>query len=138
MKHIKKLLKDPLYFGATILRIAFALLFILVAVKKFRMGYGGFAEGLVAAEDLLSAEIPHALLYAYGYIIPAAEFIFGVMLLFNFHAKKAYLGIALIYLSFVFGQQYNGNTAKVGTEYLPSLLVLVAAYYMHHKAGGKN
>lgn len=125
---------DPVHFGATVLRLAFAFLFILVAVKKFRMGYGGFAESLVAADDLMAKEIPHFILYAYGYLLPAAELIAGVLLLFNKYVKVAYMIIAAIYLSFIFGQEYNGNTAKVGNEYLPGLLALVAAYYLNHKA----
>ena len=131
--------KDPIYFGATILRLAFAFLFILVAVKKLRMGYGGFAEGLVSnADSLLAGELPSGLLYLYGGIIPAAELLAGLALLFNRYTQKAYIAIAFIYLSFVFGQQYDGNTAKVGTEYLPSLVALVLAYWMHWKTENKS
>ena len=105
---------DPMYFGATLLRIAFGILFVLVAVKKLRMGYGGFAESLVTADTLIAQELPAFLLYAYGYIIPALELVVGLMLLANKYTKTAYQIIGIIYLSFIFGQQYNGNTSKVG------------------------
>ena len=67
----KKISQDPVLFGATVLRIAFGILFVLVAVKKFCMGYGGFAESLVNGDTLFAKELPDFLLYAYGYIIPA-------------------------------------------------------------------
>ncbi|MFT7016327.1 MAG: hypothetical protein ACJATX_000286 [Candidatus Paceibacteria bacterium] len=113
-------------------------MFILVAVKKFRMGYGGFAESLVNGDTLFAKELPDFLLYAYGYVIPALEFIIGAMLLLNKKTKLAYQIMAGIYLSFIIGQQYDGNTSKVGNEYLPALLTLVVAYYTYHKAGVKK
>lgn len=129
----KKMHCDPLYFGATVLRLAFAFLFILVAVKKFRMGYGGFADSIVSADNLLAKEVPSFLLYIYGYLLPAAELVAGLLLLFNKYTKAAYIIIATIYLSFIFGQEYNGNTSKVGNEYLPAMIALVLSYYLTHK-----
>ena len=136
-KCIKKMEQDPMYFGAQVLRIAFGVMFVFVAVKKLRLGYGGFAEGLVNGDSLFAKELPDFLLYAYGYIIPGLELVVGVLLLVNKYTKTAYQIIAAIYLSFIFGQQYDGNTSKVGNEYLPALLTLVTAYYLHHKAGNK-
>lgn len=130
---LQKLLSSPDYFAAKVLRLALGILFIFVGVKKFRMGYGGFAESLVTADTLMAKEIPNALLYLYGYILPALEFVVGVALVAGKYVKESYVTIAFIYLSFVFGQMYNGNTSKIGTEYFPSLLVLVMAYYAHHK-----
>lgn len=133
-KCIKKMSNDPMYFGATILRLAFGIMFVLVAVKKFRMGYGGFAESLVSGGSLFANELPDFLLYAYGYTIPTLELFVGILLLANKYVKTAYQIMAVIYLSFIFGQQYDGNTSKVGNEYLPALLTLVSAYYLHHNA----
>jgi len=129
---------DPMYFGATVLRIAFGIMFVLVAVKKFRMGYGGFAESLVSGDTLFAKELPDVLLYAYGYAIPAVEFIAGILLLLNKYTKFAYQVIAVTYLTFILGQQYDGNTSKVGNEYLPGLLTLVTAYYMNHQISLKK
>ena len=126
-------LSDPYHFGATMLRLAFAFLFILVAVKKLRMGYGGFAESLVSGDTLMAKEIPGIILYIYGYIIPALELLVGILLLVNRYVKTSYMLVALIYISFVFGQMYNGNTSKIGTEYFPSFLVLLAAYFCEDK-----
>ncbi len=129
----------PYHFGATVLRVAFGLLFILVAVKKLRMGYFGFAESLVSGDGLMAQEIPNFLLYIYGALTPAAELLAGVLLLINKKPKIAYGIAALFYLSFIFGQMYDGNTVKVGTEYIPSLLAVVVGYWLtdyinQHKA----
>ncbi len=138
MQHRKKhhqmsLFKSPMHFGATILRLAFAFLFILVAVKKFR-DFGGFVNGMILDEAThMAQEIPHFLLYIYGYSIPFIELLAGVLLLINRYTKVAYTIVAFTYISFVGGQMYNGDTAKIGTEYMPSLLAVVAAYYMHEK-----
>jgi hypothetical protein len=40
-----------------------------------------------------------------------------------------------MYLTFIFGQQYDGNTSKVGTEYLPGLLTLCVAVFFAARAG---
>lgn len=137
-KMCERFSKDPHYFIATVFRLAFALLFILVAIKKFRMGYGNFVESMVTADTLLAKEIPDVFLMIYAYLLPLAELLAGVLLLFNKYTKEAYQLIALMYLTFILGQQYDGNTAKVGTEYLPSLVALAVAYWTHHKvAAGK-
>ena len=135
MPHYKiSLFKSPMHFGATVLRLAFAFLFILVAVKKFRMGIGNFVNGMILnPETLMAQEIPNFLLLIYGYLIPWVELIAGVLLLFDRYTKIAYTAVAFIYVSFVFGQMYNGDTAKIGTEYMPSLLAVIAAYYMHER-----
>lgn len=125
---------DPMVFASHIFRIAFGIMFTFVAIKKLRMGYGGFAEALVTNPDsLLSQEFPSALLYLYGWIIPGLELLVGLMLLFDRGTRTAYKLVALIYLTFIFGQQYDGNTAKVGTEYLPSMVALAVGYYAYHK-----
>ena len=110
--------------------MAFGILFVLVAVKKLRMGYFGFAESLVTSEGLLAQELPHALLYAYGAITPALELLAGVLLLVNKKVKLGYAIVALFYVSFIFGQMYDGNTPKIGTEYIPSLLAVIAGYFL--------
>lgn len=116
--------KNEYAFGAKVLRIAFGILFLLVGVKKLRMGYFGFAESLVAGDGNLAQEIPHILLYVYGAILPAVELIAGVLLLVNKFTREVYVAIAAVYLSFFFGQMYDGNTSKLGTEYFPSLIAL--------------
>jgi len=122
-----------MHFGAVVLRYAFAFLFILVAVKKFR-DFGGFVNGMVLnPETLMYQELPHFLLYIYAYTIPFLELLAGVLLLVDRYTKVAYTIVAFTYVSFVLGQMYNGNTAKIGTEYLPSLLAVVVAYYMHEE-----
>jgi uncharacterized membrane protein YphA (DoxX/SURF4 family) len=133
-KCLKKLYKDEYAFGATVLRYAFGILFLLVAVKKLRMGIPEFAQGLMAGESLVAQEIPDVLLLAYGYVLPLAELAAGVMLLLNKYTKEAYALIALIYLTFVFGQMYNGNTVKVGMEYFPSLIALAMLVVFEKKS----
>ncbi len=120
----------PYHFGATVLRLAFGILFVLVAVKKFRMGYFGFADMLINGEGLMAQEIPSFILYIYGALTPAIEFIAGALLILNKKPKIAYSIAALFYLSFVFGQMYDGNAVKVGTEYIPSLLAVVVGYWL--------
>ena len=127
-------MNDPVHFASHLFRIAFGILFIFVAVKKLRMGYGGFAESLVAnADSLFAQELPSFLIYLYGWALPAIEMIVGLMLLFNKKTVLAYKVVALIYLSFILGQQYDGNTAKVGTEYLPSMVALAVGYFAYAK-----
>lgn len=121
-------------FGAEMLRYAFAILFIFVAVKKFRMGLTGYAEDLVAGDALINQEFPLILLYIYGIVLPIAELAVGVLLLMNMQVDKVYFAIGLIYLTFILGQQYNGNTSKVGTEYIPSLLALSFAFFFRKRA----
>ena len=131
----KKWFQNEYSFGANVLRLAFGLLFVLVAVKKFRMGYAGFAEGLIAKEgSLMAAELPSIVLLVYGYALPALELVAGVLLLANKYVKEAYALVALMYLSFVFGQMYDGNTGKIGTDYIPSLAALSFAVFFHVRA----
>ncbi|MDF2378676.1 MAG: hypothetical protein P1V18_00435 [Candidatus Gracilibacteria bacterium] len=118
-------------FSSKVIRYAFGILFILVAVKKFRMGLGGFADSLIKADNLIAQEIPAILLLAYGYIIPWMELFAGAALFSKKHVYSGYKVIALIYLSFIFGQMYNLNTSKIGTEYFPSLILLMLGYYSH-------
>ena len=124
-------------FGAEVFRWAFGLYFLLVGIKKLRMGYPGFAESLVAADDLIAGEIPSIALYIYGLALPAAELASGAALLLNKYVKEAYFTIGVIYLTFIFGQMYNGNTGKIGTDYMPSLVALTMGVFMWHKAGKK-
>lgn len=134
---MKDCFKNEYSFGAKTLRYAFGLLFVLVAVKKFRMGYGGFAEGLVSGDGHLAKEVPHVILYAYGYALPAAELIAGVFLLINKYVKEGFAMIAIMYLTFIFGQMYDGNTGKVGTDYIPTLTGLSLAVFFHMKGEKK-
>ncbi len=126
---MKRLYKEPLHFIELMLRWTFAILFILVAVKKFRMGLGGYAASLTGGDTLIAQEFPTVVLTVYGLILPWAELLAGLMLLFNKKVLTGYQIIAVIYLSFVFGQMYNLNTSKIGTEYIPSFLALSLAYY---------
>ncbi|MBT4119596.1 MAG: DoxX family membrane protein [Candidatus Peribacter sp.] len=136
---IKKWYKNEYTFGAEALRIAFGIMFLLVGVKKFRMGLTGFADNLVGGDGHLAQEIPSIALYIYGLALPIAEFVAGLVLLLNKHVKEAYFAIAVMYLTFIFGQQYDGNTSKVGTEYLPGLLTLSLAVFFTVKSGkGKS
>ena len=121
-------------FAAFLLRYTFGIMFLLVAVKKIRMGYGGFADSLLMGDTLLAAEAPSMLILAYGLILPGIELLVGAALLLDYNVKYAYIAIGFIYLSFVFGQMYNGNTVKVGTEYFPSILALIAAFYFYDRA----
>lgn len=134
---LKKWFKNEYSFGAEVLRYAFGLYFLLVGVKKLRMGYPGFAESLLAADDLIAGEIPHIILYIYGLVLPAAELLAGVGLLLNKYVKEAYFTIGVIYLTFVFGQMYNGNTGKIGTDYLPSLVALSLGVFFWVRSGKK-
>lgn len=132
-KCMKKWFKNEYSFGAEVLRYAFGIYFLLVGVKKLRMGYPGFAESLVAADDLLAGEIPSIVLYIYGLALPALELLAGVGLLLNKKVKECYFVIGLMYLTFIFGQMYNGNTGKIGTDYLPSLVALSLAVFFWTK-----
>lgn len=137
MKIIHKLFFTNEYaFIARIMRYAFAIYFILVAVKKFRMGIPQFAtavtEGAMNTE-LLASEFPNAILYLYGLLLPIVELVAGILLLINKYVREAFVLIGLTYLSFIFGQMYSGNTGKIGTDYLPSLVALSVAVYAHEK-----
>ena len=125
-----KVYQCPYHFGATVLRLSFGFLFVLIAIKKFRMGYFGFAEMLVNGKGSMAKEIPSFILYAYGTLIPAIEILAGLLLLINKKPKIAYSAIALLYLSFIFGQTYDGNVAIIGSEYIPSLLAVIAGYWL--------
>ena len=133
-KCVKKLYANEYAFGSEVFRLAFGLLFFLVGVKKLRMGYTGFAEAIVAGDGYLANEIPYLFLYVYGLALPAAELAAGIALLANKYVREAYAGIALMYLTFIFGQQYDGETGKVGTEYLPALVALTIGVFMREKA----
>lgn len=133
----KKWFKNEYSFGAEVLRYAFAIYFILVAVKKLRMGIPQFADAIVGGAmgtELLAGEVPSILLYIYGLALPIVEMVAGIMLLVNFKVREAYTLIALVYLSFIFGQMYSGNTGKIGTDYLPSLVALTLAVFFREKS----
>lgn len=132
-KACERFFSEPAYFGATVLRLAFALLFLLAGINKLRMGYGGFASMIVGNGGNLASEAPAVLLYIYGYLLPAAELLAGVLLLFNKYTKHAFALVALMYLSFVFGQMYDGNGSEM-TGYLVALLAATAGFHLHDKA----
>tara|TARA_Y100000310_G_C20376186_1_gene665849 strand:- start:163 stop:405 length:243 start_codon:yes stop_codon:yes gene_type:complete len=60
MKLLKDWYKNEYAFGANVFRLAFGIYFLLVGVKKLRMGYPGFAESLVTADTILAGDMPHA------------------------------------------------------------------------------
>lgn len=132
-KHVAHPHTDPYKFPSQVFRIAFGILFLFVGIKKFRMGIGGFAEGLVTADTNMAKEFPEMLLLAYGYILPFVQVAAGILLIINKYTFLAFQTLAVIYLTFIFGQMYNENTSKIGTEYLPSLIALMAAYYFNYK-----
>lgn len=137
-KLVNKLFANEYAFAAQVLRYAFAIYFIFVSIKKFRMGIPEFATSLTEGAmgtEILANEIPNFLLYAYGWVLTFAELAAGIMLLLNKKVQEAYTIIALIYLSFIFGQMYSGNTSKIGTDYLPSLVALCLAVFAHIKMG---
>ena len=134
---MKKWFANEWSFGSNVFRLAFGIYFLLVGVKKLRMGYPGFAEALVSGDDLIAQELPNVVLYIYGLALPAAELLAGGALLVNRYVKEAYFTIAVIYLSFIFGQMYNGNTGKIGTDYMPSLVALTMGVLCWKKNGGK-
>lgn len=138
MSFVNRLFRNEYSFPAFFLQYAFAIYFILVGVKKFR-GDGaisGFANSLTEGAmgtERLAADIPAAVLMVYGYVLPIAELLAGVFLLVNKNVRLAYVIIGLIYLTFVFGQMYSGNTGKIGTDYLPSLVALSVAVFMRER-----
>lgn len=139
-KLLQKWYKNEYAFGAEVLRYAFAIYFILVAVKKLRMGIPEFADSIVGGAmntELLAGEIPSIALYIYGLLLPVAEMLAGILLLLNKKVREAYVIIALIYLSFIFGQMYSGNTGKIGTDYLPSLMALTFAVFFRERSSGQ-
>ena len=132
----KKLLNDPKYFGATVLRIGLALLLLFAGINKFRMGYADFVDLMVAGEMLprLAGDAPDILIQIFAYVLPVAELIVGLLLLFNLYTKEAYIGLAVIFLIFTFGQMYEGspeNLNIVMTEYFTTLLATVVAFHLH-------
>lgn len=124
---------DPIYFGALVLRLAFGILFLLAAVAKLKMGIGGFAEVLVSADDMLAREVPVGLLRLYGRLVPLVEFSVGVFLILGVFVRWTYAAVAVLYLSFIFGQVFNGNVSIVGAEYFPTLVALVLAFYLYER-----
>jgi len=147
MKCCAKWFKNEYSFGAEVLRYAFAIYFILVAVKKLRMGIPEFADSVAGGAmgtELLAGEMPPIVLYIYGLalpvvemvagVLPVVEMVAGVLLLINVKVREAYVLIALTYLSFIFGQMYSGNTGKIGTDYLPSLTALTLAVFFREKS----
>lgn len=135
-KCCSRFFSDPEYFGAVMLRLGFGLLFLFAGIAKLRMGYGGFAEMLVGGEGNFAKEVPAVLTQIYGYILPAAELLAGVLILSGCkkHSKYGYGLAGLIYLSFVFGQAYDGNFSVIGGEYFPSMLALFFAWHLSKKA----
>ena len=134
---IKKWYKNEYSFGAEVLRYAFAIYFILVAVKKIRMGIPQFADALVDGglnTELLASEMPSILIYIYGLALPVVEMVAGILLLINVRIREAYTLVGLTYLTFIFGQMYSGNTSKIGTDYLPSLVALSLAVFFREKS----
>ena len=137
MKCCAKWFKNEYSFGAEVLRYAFAIYFILVAVKKLRMGIPEFADSVAGGAmgtELLAGEMPPIVLYIYGLALPVVEMVAGVLLLINVKVREAYVLIALTFLSFIFGQMYSGNTGKIGTDYLPSLTALTLAVFFREKS----
>jgi uncharacterized membrane protein YphA (DoxX/SURF4 family) len=130
-----KFFSDPEKFGAIMLRLGFAFLFIFAGIAKLRMGLPEFAAILTGGEGNMATEFPAVVLQAYGYVLPIVEMLAGLLLLVGTkkHARFGFGLAALIYLSFIFGQAYDGNFAVVGNEYLPSMLALFFAFHLHKK-----
>lgn len=127
-------------FTDSMFRLAFGILFIFIAITKIRAGYTAFAESLAnpIEESLLRNDLGFPILYLYGIMLPALELLAGVMLILDKYSHLAYELIAFIYLSFIFGQAYNGNASTIGSEYLPSLLALSFAYAAHMRVRSKR
>ncbi len=144
---ITSLYRNEYTFAAKVMQWAFGLYFLLVGVKKFRVdghldpvnGLFAFANSLTEGAmgtQILAREIPGFLLYGYGLGLPFMELAAGILLLVNRHVRIAFALIAGIYLSFIFGQMYSGNTGKVGTDYLPSLVALCVAVFAWVRSRG--
>ena len=131
---LESLYKNEYAFGAFFLRWTFALLFLFVGIKKLRMGYVGFADGLVNSNSLLVSELPPVTVYLYGLLLPITELLIGMLLIVNRYKREVYTLIGFVYLTFVFGQMYNGNTEKIGVEYIPSIIALVLLVWCEIKA----
>ena len=131
-------------FAARIMQFSFGLYFLLAGVKKLRVegtidpinGIHAFAKSLTEGAmgtEILAREIPDFMLLAYVYTLPAFELAAGILLLINRYVRLAFLIVGMIYLSLIFGQMYSGNTGKIGTNYLPSLVALCVAVYAYRK-----
>lgn len=147
MKWMHWFYRNEYAFATRIMQWAFGLYFLLVGVKKLRVdghldpinGIIGFAQSLTEGAmntGILAREMPDFLLLAYGFVLPFAELGAGILLLANRYVRIGYVLIAGIYLTLIFGQMYSGNTGKIGTDYLPSLVALCVAVYAHQKDQG--
>ncbi|MCH6258873.1 DoxX family membrane protein [Puniceicoccaceae bacterium K14] len=134
--------KNEYSFASNILRWSFGIYFLLVGVKKLRVdgelnpieGILGFASSVTQGAmntEIVAREIPSFLLYPYGLSLPFVELTAGVLLLIGWKIKFGYLLIGFTYISLIFGQMYSGNTGKIGTDYLPSLVALCIAVFAY-------
>ena len=86
----------PMHFGAFVMRMAFGFLFLTIALQELRHGYGTFAQTLMTGDYQIVKDMPAALVMTYGYMLPAAELMAGVLLICNQLPKVAYSIAALI------------------------------------------
>jgi len=132
-KCLKKFFSDPLFFGSWMIRLAFAVLFIVAAVNKFKFGYAGFVSNIIEADGEVTKYIPDFLLYFYAYSLPVVELAAGIFLLVDRTTKVGYYLLSYVYLTFIFGRAFDGNIPVVGQEYLPAILLIVIGNYLHDK-----
>lgn len=117
--------------GAALGRWALGVLFFFAGLGKIMGGVGGFVNGyLVPAYE--KTFLPMGLVKVYGYALPFAEVILGILLVIGICRNCTLLLTGLTLISLAFGQMLVQQHATVANIFLYIILTVVLLYLDEH------
>ena len=116
-------------------RVAYVMLRVVAGMDFFGHGFariftgtrlGGFAHWMVG--DMAKAPLPANLVLAIGYVVPWAELVLGLMLLFGVGVRFALVTALLLMLLLMFGITMKQDWTVAGDQLLYSLVLAVLLF----------
>ncbi|MBZ5553277.1 MAG: DoxX family membrane protein [Acidobacteriia bacterium] len=110
--------------GYALLRVTLGVLFATYGIGKFRMGVGNFA-GMMEKE--FTGKLPMVMVSPFGYLVPFAELLVGVLLTFGLFTLLALTLAGLLMIALTFGMALLGQAPVVAQNltYVLAIFVLL-------------
>ncbi len=104
-------------------RWGFGVMFLVLAIGKFRTGVGTFAAGMT--KQFESAWLPAPLVKAFGYALPFVELVLGALLVVGLFRDATLLATGLLLLVLTFGQAVLGSPGVFNNLVLTWMVALL-------------
>jgi len=115
-----------------LLRVAFGVNFAGHGMVRIYHGAGQFAA--MTAGHLAGAPLPHGLVYGFSLIIPWAETLLGVALIFGLLTRVALMGGAVFMMTLTVGVTANQQWDVAGQQLVYSLVFFLLLFLVEHNA----